>query len=121
MLVNNNAISLIFSLGWALTRRRYVAQIDYNGDKYYGKSFYFLLRDGDPSLRVFLSCCDSSEDRSDARGLWRRVLRVKMGSRRPVSSNRLDGVIFKCLVNAYTSCSEDVTHQHSAASGIDSL
>jgi hypothetical protein len=22
--------------------------------KYYGKNFYFLLRDGDPSLRVFL-------------------------------------------------------------------
>jgi len=39
-------------------------------DMYYGKSFYFLLRNGDPSLRVVLSCSDSSEDRSDACGLW---------------------------------------------------
>ena len=122
VLVNRNSISLIlfrFLSWWALTRCRYIAQIDCNGDMYYGKSFYFLLRNGDPSLKVFLSCCDSSEDISDACGLWRRVLWVKMGSRRPVSSNTSVGVIFKCIVSAYTSCSGDVTHRHSAAPGID--
>jgi len=45
------------------------------------KSIYFLLRNGDPSLIVFLSFCDSSADISDARGLWRCVLRGEMGSK----------------------------------------
>src|SRR5271168_5004089 len=42
---------------------------------------YFLLRDGDPSLRIFLSCCDSSAGRSDARCLWLRVLRGEIESK----------------------------------------
>ena len=55
-------------------------QFDCNSHKY-GKSIYFLFRDGDPSLRIFLSFCDSSAGRSNARCLWLRVLRGEMGSK----------------------------------------
>jgi len=45
-----------------------------------GKSIQFLPRVGDPSLRAFLSFCDCSADKSDARSLWLRVLRGEMES-----------------------------------------
>ena len=72
---------------------------------------------GDPSLRDFLSLCDSSADRSDARGLWRRVLRGEMGSkygRGRIEVSRHHAGIFECLLSG-CSPSEAVTHRHGAA------
>ena len=65
-----------------------------------GKSIYFLLRNGDPSFRVFLNFCDSLADRSDARGLWRRVLHDEVESkygRGRMEVDRSDAGIFECL------------------------
>lgn len=62
-----------------------------------GRSIYFLfLRNGDPSLRAFLSFCDSSADISDARGLWRRVLRGEMRSKSGRGRIRRHAGIFEC-------------------------
>jgi hypothetical protein len=81
-----------------------------------------LVRNGEPSLRDFLSFCDSSADSSDARGLWRRVLRGEMGSkydRGRIEVNRHHAGIFECILSGY-SPSKDVTHRHSAAPRPDS-
>ena len=62
-----------------LVHRQFIA---HNPIAYNGKSIYNLFRDGEPSLRVFRCLCDSSEHSSDAHGLWRRVFRDIVSTRR---------------------------------------
>ena len=61
------------------------------------RSIYFLfLCNADPSLRAFLSFCNSSADISDACSLWRWVLRSEMRSKSGQGRIRCHAGIFEC-------------------------
>ena len=79
--------------------------------------YFLFLCNGGPSLRSFLSFCDSSADISNARSLWGCVLHGEEGR----GWIRHHAGIFKnAQCKCYSPCSEDSTHWHSTAPGPDS-